>query len=609
MTSKALTAPVAAAAAVPAQKRRRARTVTTDRTRITATFLTSPTGILHAVPSQPGGITHLDEFAGIGGISHGAQFVPGVETTDAANHDPEACEEHFRNFQNARHYQADVTKLDVTQMPRVDLFTASPACPAWTTANGIKRDFDRVNAEQEALFEMPGAKPDDPKLQKRIQQYRRSRLLMKEIPRYLRAMAEREPNNPVLIGMLENVIQCRLWSEWGTFIREIHKIDYYTELIAMNAAHARPVRAPWAPQSRNRLFLAFWHRKIGRNPDWNKWLRPYAWCDNCAEVVEGIKVFKDPTKDMGVYGSQYLYHCPKTHCRRPVKPQAVPALAAIDLSRPGVRIGDREKLGMPALKPNTTGRIEAGKVKHWGPLVGQPLHEIAGMMVPVGGTWRGDGARGAVSLGQSAPARTTRETDGVAFLPPPMLIPVEARAEKHRVHPIIQPGRTVTTRAETGLAFMATLRGGGSKLATRPLTEPAGTVSAGGNHHGLATLPLTVPPLLVPYYGTADSGSPVTQPCGTLTTRDRYGLASSEQPMLAELPALEDILFRMLDTDEIGLLMGFDRTFRNEARSKRARVRLYGNAVCPAVAELIISALVECMTGEELPRELTGASG
>jgi DNA (cytosine-5)-methyltransferase 1 len=602
MTSKALTAHVAAAATVPQQTRRRARATATDRHRITTTFLTAPLGVLHAVPSQTGGITHLDEFAGIGGISRGGQFVPGVETTDAANHDPEACEEHFRNFPNARHYQADVTKLDVTQMPRVDLFTASPACPAWTTANGIKRDFDRVNAEQEALFEMPGAKPDDPKLQKRIQQYRRSRLLMKEIPRYLRAMAEREPNNPVLIGMVENVIQCRLWSEWDAWIREFHKLGYHTQLIALNAAHARPVRAPWAPQSRDRLFLAFWHRKIGRTPDWAKWLRPYAWCNNCAEVVEGIQVFKDPTKDMGRYGSQYRYHCPNARCRQPVEPQQVPALAAIDLSRPGVRIGDREKLGMPALKPNTGARIEAGKVKHWGPLVGKPLSEIAGMMVPVGGTWRGDGSKGAVSLAQSAPARTTRETDGVAFLPPPMLIPVEARAELDRAHPATMPGRTVTTRAETGLAFMTTLRGGGSKLATHPLTKPAGTVSAGGNHHGLAMMPL-----LVPYYGTAASSSPVTEPCGTLTTRERYGLATTDELVLAALPALEDILFRMLDVDEIGLLMGFDPAFRNEARSKRSRVRLYGNAVCPAVAELIVSALVECMTGEELPRELVTA--
>lgn len=563
--------------------------------------------------------------------------MPWVETTDAANHDPEACQEHARNFPHARHYQADVTKLDVTEMPRVDLFTASPACPAWTTANGLKRDFDQANAEQLALLDMPGAKEDDPKLKKRKEQYRRSRLLMKEIPRYLRAMAEREPNNPVLIGMLENVIQCRLWAEWDTFIGEIHKLGYHTRLIAFNAAYARPVRAPWAPQSRNRLFLAYWHRKLGRNPDWNKWLRPYAWCNNCAEVVEGVQRFKDPTKDMGAYGSQWLYHCPNVRCGRPVEPQAVPALAAIDLTRPGVRIGDRGKLGMPELKPNTTGRIEAGKVKHWGPLVGRPLHEIAGMMVPVGGTWRGDGSKGAVSLGQSAPARTTRETDGIAL--PPMLIPVEARAEKDRVHLATVPGRTVTTRAETGLAIaplITTLRGGGSKISARPATQPAGTVSAGGNHHGLAMPPLLMrnqtprqgesrctsvyqpagtvvassrqslltAPLLVPYYGTAASSNPATEPCGTLTTRARYGLASTDEPVLTELPALEDIRFRMLEDDEIGLLMGFDPAFRNEARSKRSRVRLYGNAVCPAVAELIISALVECMTGESLDRDL-----
>lgn len=33
----------------------------------------------------------------------------------------------------------------------------------------------------------------------------------------------------------------------------------------------------------------------------------------------------------------------------------------------------------------------------------------------------------------------------------------------------------------------------------------------------------------------------------------------------------------------------------------RDKVRLYGNAVTPPVAELIVSALVEAITGEEIP--------
>jgi len=583
-------------------------------------------------------ITHYSEFSGLGGTDHGAHFVgkgsgdrfrSWIETTDAANHDPDACAQHALNFPKARHYQEDVTKLDMTTMPRVDYFSASPACPAWTDANGVKRDFDRVNAEQTALFELPGAQQDDPKLRRRIKQYKRSRLLMNEIPRYLRAMIERDPANPVLIGMVENVIQCRLWADWDRWIREIRNLGYHVVVIALNAMHARPVRAPWAAQSRDRLFVAFYHRSLGRHPDWNKWLRPKAFCDACGEVVDAVQVFKKPGVDMGRYRTQYIYQCPQVRCRgREVFPQVVPALTAIDLSNRGVRIGDRAALGMPALKPATLSRIEAGKRRHWGPL-----------LVPTGGTWRGRGDQGATSLAQPVPARTTRECDGVAL--PPLLVPVEGRPDKVAA-PATRPIRTQTTRSETGvvLPFITPLRGGGSKQASRSASEPAGTVTASGNHHGLAVHPaflmrnntggaeMCTPvdepartvttaghqslltwdnALLVPYYGAAAGADPASRPSGALTTRERYGLAVPPDELLTELPDLDDILFRMLEDHEIGRLMGFAPSYRNEAKAKRTRVRLYGNAVVPSCSELITSALVECLSGEDLDRDLVAA--
>jgi len=578
--------------------------------------------------------TQYDEFSGIGGFSDGARFVPGVECADAANHDPEAITQHRLNFPRARHYQEDVTKIDMTRMPRADIFTGSPSCPSWTTANGQRRDFDKVNAEQEALFDLPGASPTDPAVRKRAKQYKRARLLMWEPIIYLRAMIERDPANPVLIGVIENVIQCRLWADWDKWISEFHKIGYYTKLIPFNAMHARPVRAPRVPQSRNRLFLAFYHRSLGRHPDWDKWIRPRAWCQNCQTVVDALgPIFKNPKLDMGSYGSQYVFQCPNKTCAgKQVFPEVVPALAAIDLSNQGTRIGDRESLGMKPLAPATEGRISAGMHRHWEPL-----------LVPVGGTWRGNADRGAVPLSQPAPTRTTRETDGIAL--PPLLVPVEARAEVGRVTSAVDPSRTMTTRAETGVVmpFLTSLRGGGSRLATHSVTDPAGTVTASGNHHGLVIppsflvrnnstrdgnagrlcTPLTEPArtvttaghqslvtlsdaLLVPYYGAADSARPAGEPCGTLTTRDRYGIATPAG-MLTELPDLEDVRFRMLEDPEIKILMGFGAHFRNEARSKRSRVRLYGNAVPPALAEVIISALVECAYGVDLPRELVTA--
>lgn len=492
-----------------------------------------------------------DEFCGVGGTSHGGSMIPGVGLHAAANHDPDAIASHAANFPAAQHFQADVTKLDMAQMPYAELFSASPACPAWTTANGVRRDFDMVNAEPAALFEMPDDDADeDPKLAKRRAEYRRSRLLMHEVPRYLRGMIDRNPGRPVLAGMVENVIQCRLWSEWDAWIGEFHKLGYRTRLIAFNSMHARPVRALRAPQSRNRLFLAYWHESLRRTPDFDKWLRPEAYCPTCDKQVYAMQVFKQPGTDMGSYGEQYVYRCPQMTCRqREVFPEVLPALAAIDLSIPGRRIGDRVK----PLAEATMDRIAAGIRRYWEPL-----------LVPTGGTWRTE----ATALSAPMPTRTTRESDGVALLPPLVM-------------------RNFTARGDQGQM-------------TTPASEPLRTLTTTGKQSVL-----TPPPLLVPFYSASESAAPATAPVGTLTTRDRYGLGTFD-PATAGTRSIDvdDVLFRMLQPHEVGRAMAFHPSYQLVAKAKKTRIRLYGNAVTPPVAEVIMSALVECITGEQLAREL-----
>lgn len=586
-----------------------------------------------SVRSFTGTIRHYSEFSGCGGTSAGASAVPGVETIAAANHNGQAIDSHRLNFPNAEHFQEDLTKLDVDKMPYAELFTASPACPAWTDANGVRRDFDRANAEL-TLFDIPVE--EDPKEAKRREEYRRSRLLMKEVPRYLRAQADR--GRPVPIGWVENVVQCRLWSEWDDWLREFRTMGYKTELIAMNSMHARPVATDWAPQSRDRLYLAYWHTSIGRDPDWDKWLRPEAWCARCDRVVSAIRIWKQAGVDMGDYRAQYIYRCPAVTCATgEVFPAILPALAAIDPTLPGTRIGDRAALGMRDLADNTMGRIAAGVRRYWVPL-----------LVPVGRTWRGKGDQGAQPLDRPMPTRTTRECDGVAV--PPLLVPVEGRDGKTATS-AARPIRTQTTRNETGLAmptFVIPMRGGGDREKARLATDPLHTVTASGNHHGVALPPLVMrnntarggsahlstpatepmrtlttsghqslltweQQLIVPYYGNSGSATPASQPVGTIATRAHHGVASLDDfnPREAELsPAefaalLDDVMFRMLEPHEIGRAMAFRPDYQLSPTSKRDKVRLFGNAVTPPVAEIITSALVECLTGEDLPRELT----
>ncbi|MFI1995720.1 DNA cytosine methyltransferase [Actinoplanes sp. NPDC020271] len=565
-----------------------------------------------------------DEFSGVGGTSFGWSLVPGVEISAAANHAADAVASHALNFPGARHFQEDVTKLPVDKMPYAEIFVASPACPAWTTANGVKRDFDKANAERPALFDAP-ERPLTAKQLKRQEDYRRSRLLMKEIPRYLRAMKKRR--KPVLAGMVENVIQVRLWHEWDDWIAEFGKLDYEVRVIAFNSMHAQPVRAPRAPQSRNRAFIAYWHKSLGRRPDWDKWLRPTAWCPACDEHVLAVQVWKKPGRDMGSYGTQYIYLCPKTTCRgREVFPETLPALAAIDPTIPGVRIGDRDRHGLDPLEGATLDRIREGIRRYWAPLMvpvegrdgkhaapaTDPLrtqtcrnetgYALPPFLAPAGGTWRTHPSAGTVPM----PTRTTRECDGVAALPLPFIAPLRGGGDKNNARPVTAPLSTVTASGNHhGLALppLVTRQNTGSpRSRTTPATQPVRTVTASGRQS------VAFPGeqmLLVPYYGTAASGHPVTAPIGTVSTRDRYGLARTALDAAATAVDLDDVRFRMLEPHEIARAMAFEDTYQVAASSKRAKVRLYGNAVTPPVAELIGSALVECITGADLDRHLS----
>ena len=539
-------------------------------------------------------LTVMDWFCGAGGSSQGMHSIPGVRMARAANHWERAIESHAANFPEVDHYRGDIREAPVEQWPVTDIFWASPECPQWSNARGKRRDFDQ--SLQGDLFE--GFGPSE--------EVERSRALMEEVPQYLRGVQER--GYLVKAGVVENVIDVRAWDQFDRWRNEFHKLGYRTWIIALNSMHADPRTVHKAPQSRDRFYMGYLHNSVGRLPDWDKWLRPRAWCPGCDTWVHAIQRFKDPGRDMGRYRQQYVYRCPNTSCRNQVvEPETLPAAVAIDWSLPGQRIGDRAK----PLAEKTVRRIEAGLKKFAQPLV-----------VPAGGTWRND----ATAIAEPIPTRTTRENDGLAI--PPLLIPVEGRNGKEPAS-ANKPLRTQTARNETGLAwlpFIAELRGGGS--VARSVGEALATVTASGNHHGLvapaamvmrnngskgdggehctsAVEPLrtlttmghqslvTWEHLLVPYYGNGQART-VREPVGTLSTRDRYALVKGDVD-------IDDVLFRMLEPHEIGRAMSFADAYI-VLGNKREKVRQYGNAVTPNCAEVIVCALVEAITGEDIDR-------
>ena len=91
-------------------------------------------------------------------------------------------------------------------------------------------------------------------------------------------------------------------------------------------------------------------------------------------------------------------------------------------------------------------------------------------------------------------------------------------------------------------------------------------------------------PFLVVYYGTDGGGGwqRVDVPLRTLTTIDRFGLVTwgGSVPML-----------RMLQPPEIQRAMGFGDHYRLPYGSRRDRVKLLGNAVCPPVMQAVVQSL------------------
>lgn len=105
---------------------------------------------------------------------------------------------------------------------------------------------------------------------------------------------------------------------------------------------------------------------------------------------------------------------------------------------------------------------------------------------------------------------------------------------------------------------------------------------------GFAVLGRDVPFLIV-YYGSDGAGGwqPLTVPLRTITTLDRFGFCepSDDGPML-----------RMLQVPELARAMGFNDDLILNKGTRRDRIMLLGNGVCPPV----MAAVVRTLVGNEL---------
>jgi DNA (cytosine-5)-methyltransferase 1 len=421
------------------------------------------------------GLTLTDLFAGAGGSSTGAMQVGGVEVKIAANHWQLVCDIHALNHPTTDHAVVDLHQERPSFFPKTDLLWASPECTKWSQANGSK-----MPAIEEGLFEDPLS--DDAK--------NRSRLLMFDVLRFIEYHRYR-------LVIVENVVdiatQAKYRTAWDIWRAELRALGYRFRVVSLNSMHAQAHGAP-APQSRDRIYVVAWPEGA-QAPDLDKILRPKAWCGRCDVVVESVQSWK-PKRTVGRYKQAYVYCC--SRCGQQVEPGWLPAAAAIDWSMPGERIGDR-------LKPKTRARIAAGIARYWGPLTLEAAGNTYDATSPQHPS-HGDPDAYYRSWPLSDPLRALHTTNSKA-----LAIPTEGRDGKSAL-PLDMPMRTQTTRAEMY----------GTSTA-RSVTEPAGTFTAGGNHHGL-----------VMTNQHTNRSHPVTDPMPTATTATGGGQALLQDPFMLD---------------------------------------------------------------------------
>lgn len=230
------------------------------------------------------------------------------------------------------------------------------------------------------------------------------------------------------------------------------------------------------------------------------------------------------------------------------------------------------------------------------------LKRYAGaQLVPAGGTWND------TSYPPSDPFRTltTRETHG-------LLVPVEGREGKAASH-TAAPMRTQTARHETALVVPYY----GTADTARPVSEPLGTLTT-RDRYGLAFIAelrgggsdarhVSEPLSTVCASGThhmlvrnnsskGDGGemcTPATEPARTLTTRGHQSLVGWPH----ETPEVDDCSFRMLSVPEIQAAMAFTPDYVITG-NKREQVRQLGNGVTPPAAEWLVRAVVASLDEE-----------
>jgi site-specific DNA-cytosine methylase len=277
----------------------------------------------------------VDLFSGFGGLTQGIERA-GFTTIMAANHKKYKVEVHEANHPHAEHWIADLVNPESSDyhsardLPAGDLLVAGVSCVNHSQAN-TKKAYEQGMS----LFDL-----DDPDFDARVTRSERDRATANCVLHYA------EKHHPRMI-LIECTTELASWgpalpnkpkigdgSTYRWWLTRFKNLGYRYRVLYLNSMFFG------VPQSRDRLYIAFWDRRLPA-PDLDH--RPIASCGSCDQLVESVWTWRTGIPSTGSvrYGKQYDYRCPR--CRGPVFPAMTPSLHALDLTDLGTRIGDRAK--------------------------------------------------------------------------------------------------------------------------------------------------------------------------------------------------------------------------------------------------------------------------
>ena len=535
----------------------------------------------------------VDLFSGFGGLTEGIKRA-GFTTIMAANHNDYKVKVHEANHPEAEHWIADLVDPEAADyhsardLPAADLLVAGVSCVNHSQANTTKAYQHGLT-----LFGM-----HDPDYEARVTKSERDRATANCVLHYAQKHRPRMILVECTTGLQSwgKAVPGKSYGDGSTYrwwLKQFDLLDYNVTVLFLNSQFFG------VPQSRNRGYWVFVHKSLPM-PDLEH--RPVSRCHGCDKDVEAVWTWKTgiPASGLVEYGKQYNYRCPS--CRREVVPPMTPSLAALDLTDLGTRIGDKpiktftdKKTGAVSrgpFAPSTMARAQRclerfgdfpavlmpakgvhGSERHpWQPMSTQTSQQETALLLAVD-NYQGS-PRGA---DQPLPTQVGSEVFGV----------VSAGVVPYR-------NNTIPTMLQEAMPTFTAEQIPGVLSAT-------GTVGYGGleRGRGLAGLAQAQQMLFSGWYkqngsmGTETAAHPLTDPLGTLTTRDTTALLSVQwQASLADL-RLEDCYYRMMKEHEIGVGCGFDVDFGPRKGTfivwgtARDQVDGFGNAVSPQVGTWI----------------------